>query len=130
MIFIIFYAELDFGDSDHSGLSILILNQIGIFNLYFYNIMCAYAFFRDNYIGLPKDITDYIILFVQPCDDDVTIFKLFVHDGVSNTIKFQYNLYNDIMTNHRWHEYRLWTSFIKYMLRIKGNHHRALMLGL
>jgi hypothetical protein len=33
--------------------------------------MCAYAFFRDNYIGLPKDITNYIILFLLPSDDDV-----------------------------------------------------------
>lgn len=85
----------------------------------------AYTFFKYHHI-LPKDICDYIITFVGYSDDDVEFFKLFTHDGVVNTIKFQYNLYNDVILNHRWHEYSRWTSFIKYMLKIKGDHHRAL----
>ena len=82
--------------------------------------MCAYAFFRDNYIGLPKDITNYIILFLLPSDEDVLFFKFAVYDDMVRNINYHYNLYNDIIINKRWMSYRYWSTFPFFMLKIKN----------
>jgi hypothetical protein len=83
--------------------------------------MCAYAFFRDNYIGLPKDITNYIILFLLPSDEDVIFLKFAVYDDMVRRINYQYDLYTDIMCNPRRMKYRHWSSFPRFILRIKDD---------
>ena len=81
----------------------------------------AYAFFLDNYI-LPKDITNYILLFLTYSDDDVHFYKYVVIDNMVRNIKYQYDLYNDVMNEPRWSRYSLyWSSFPRFFLRIKDD---------
>ena len=78
----------------------------------------AYSFFRDNYI-LPKDITNYILLFLLPSDDDVTIFKMFCFEQVMIDINFKSKLYDRIMNEERWMKKALYSTFSRYYFNIK-----------
>ena len=81
----------------------------------------AYIFFRYNNVGLPKDITDYIITFLSPSDVDIEMLKLFVYDQCICNIRYNYHLYVNVCCHPRFSAYRLWGSFHRYILDIKDN---------
>ena len=78
----------------------------------------AYIVFRDNYI-LPKDITEYILTFLGPSNEEMNFIRELYYTPCWDWVKFQFGMYNFLKGKHLYtiySDHRKLTSFHEYLL--------------